>query len=272
MSNPYFQAIAKVVKEYVESKGDTFISVDPADDQTKMNDQIGDLVASGIDALLVAPHDTTSVKSALLLCQEKKIPVINFDSAVNDPSLVKTIVATDNYNAGVMAAKDMMSHLPKGSKIAIVDNPSGAATTSREKGFTITIGSYFTVVSTLNGKGQKAVTLPLAEDVIESTPDLKGFYGVNDPSALGCVQALVAHQATGKILVYGVDGSPDSKTAIKEGKMTATVAQSPKTIGEKAIQATYDVLSGKTVEKEITIPTTLINKDNVDKYGTTDWQ
>lgn len=272
MSNPYFQAIAQVVKDYVESKGDTFISVDPADDQTKMNDQIGDLVASGIDALLVGPHDTTSVKSALQLCKEKNVTVINFDAAVKDPSLVATIVATDNYSAGVMDAKDMMSRLPKGSKIAIIDNPSGSASTAREKGFLATIGDYFEVVSTLNGKGQKAITLPLAEDVIQSTPDLKAFFGVNDPTALGCVQALVAHQATGKILVYGVDGSPDAKTAIKDGKMTATAAQSPKTIGEKAIEAAYDVMAGKTVEKEITVPTSLISKENVDQYGTTGWQ
>jgi ribose transport system substrate-binding protein len=43
-------------------------------------------------------------------------------------------------------------------------------------------------------------------------------------------------------------------------------------MGKKSIEAAYNLINGKTVEKEITIPTFLINKENVEKYGTTDWQ
>jgi ribose transport system substrate-binding protein len=272
MNNPYWVCIANTVKAYVESKGDTFISVDPQNDQSKMNDQIGDLVVQGIDALLVAPVDSTGVKPALEQCKQKNIPVINFDTPVRDKDMVSTIVASDNYNAGVVVAKDMMAKLPKGSKIAIMHSPVGQACIDRVNGFKATVGSYFNIVNTLDGKGDTGVTLPLAEDVIQSTPDLKAFFAVNDPSAIGCAQALKAHNLTGKVLVYGVDGNPAVKAKIKDGSITGTGAQSPKTMGQKSIEAAYDLISGKTVDKTITIPTFLISKDNVDKYGTTDWQ
>lgn len=272
MNNPYWVCIANTVKAYVESKGDTFISIDPQNDQSKMNDQIGDLVSQGIDALLVAPVDSTGVKTALEQCKQKNIPVVNFDTPVKDTSLISTIVASDNYNAGVVVAKDMMSKLPKGSKIAIMHSPVGQACIDRVNGFKTTVGSYFNIVSTLDGKGDTGVTLPLAEDVIQSTPDLKAFFAVNDPSAIGCTQALKSHDMTGKVLVYGVDGNPSVKVKIKEGSVTGTGAQSPKTMGQKSIEAAYDLIAGKSVEKNITIQTFLITKDNVDKYGTTDWQ
>lgn len=272
MNNPYWVCIAETVKAYVQSKGDTFISIDPQNDQSKMNDQIGDLVSQGIDALLVAPVDSTGVKTALEQCKQKNIPVINFDTPVTDKTMVSTIVASDNYNAGVVVAKDMMAKIPKGSKIAIMHSPVGGACIDRVNGFKTTVGSYFDIVSTLDGKGDTGVTLPLAEDVIQSTPDLKAFFAVNDPSAIGCAQALKAHNMTGKVLVYGVDGNPMVKVKIKDGSITGTGAQSPKTMGQKSIEAAYDLISGKTVDKSITIPTFLISKDNVDKYGTTDWQ
>lgn len=272
MNNPYWVCIANTVRKYVESKGGTFVSVDPQNDQSKMNDQIGDLVAQGIDALLVAPIDSTGVKAALEQCKQKNIPVINFDTPVTDKDMVATIVASDNYNAGVVVAKDMMSKLDKGSKIAIMHSPVGQACIDRVDGFKKTVGDYFDIVSTLDGKGDTGVTLPLAEDVIQSTPDLKAFFAVNDPSAIGCAQALKAHDMTGKVLVYGVDGNPDVKTKIKDGSVTGTGAQSPMTMGQKSIEAAYDILDGKTVDKTITIETFLITKDNVDKYGTTDWQ
>jgi len=272
MNNPYWLCIANVVKQYVESKGDTYISIDPQNDQSKMNNQIGDLVAQGVDALLIAPVDSTGIKPALEECKKKNIPVINFDTPVTEKDLVSTIVASNNYNAGVVVAKDMMSKLPKGSKIAIMHSPVGGACIDRVNGFKTTIGSYFNVVSTLDGKGDTGVTLPLAEDVIQSTPDLKAFFAVNDPSALGCSQALKAHNLVGKILIYGVDGNPTVKAKIKDGSITGTGAQSPKMMGKKSIEAAYNLINGKTVEKEITIPTFLINKENVEKYGTTDWQ
>ena len=54
--------------------------------------------------------------------------------------------------------------------------------------------------------------------------------------------------------------------------MTGTAAQSPETIGKETIKATYELLSGKEVEKNIVVDTFLITKKNVEEYGTDGWQ
>jgi len=272
MNNPFWLAVLDGVKSVLEPQGVVIKTIDPQNDQSKMNDMIGDLLVSGIDALLVAPMDSAGVKPALLACKEKGVPVINFDTPVKDKNLVKSIVASDNYNAGVVVAKDMMARLSKGAKVAILHSPSGQACIDRYNGFIATSGRYFNLVQVLDGKGDTGVSLPLAEDILTANPDLGAFFAVNDPSAIGCVQAIAAHPESKKVLVYGVDGNPDAKKMIQAGTMAGTGAQSPQTIGKKSAETALQVLAGKQVKANIVIPTFIVNSGNVSKYGTTGWQ
>lgn len=275
MNNAFWLALMEPVAAEVEARGDILVTIDPQNDQGRMNDQIGDLIADDVDVILIAPCDSTACETALQACKDAGIPVVNFDTPVTNKDLVATIIASDNYNAGVVVAQDMMSKLPEGSKVAVMHSPAGGACIDRANGFYDTIGGkeggYFEIVVELDGKGDTGVTLPLAEDVLMGTPDLAAFFCVNDPSAMGAVNALAAHPEM-KVLVYGVDGNPDAKTLIQGGQMTGTGAQSPKTIGQYSIEAAYKLLAGEEVEANIVVPTFIINADNVADYGTEGWQ
>ena len=272
MNNPFWQAILDGVNEEIDGKSVSVQTVDPQADQSKMNDMVGDLIASGVDAIILGPYDTTGVQPALQAAADAKIPVINIDTPVDDIDLVETVVASDNQKAGALVAEDMMDKLDKGSDIAVINCPAGQACIQRLEGFKEKAGDYFNIVQELDGKGELATSLTLAEDILQSNPDLKAIFGVNDPMALGAVQALAAHPEMSDVLVYGVDGSPDGKKAIKDGTMTGTGAQSPNEIGHEAAKAALDVLDGKEVEKNIVVDTFLVTKDNVDEYGTDGWQ
>jgi ribose transport system substrate-binding protein len=271
MNNPFWLAVLDGVKSVLDSQGVEIVTIDPQNDQSKMNDQIGDLLAQGIDALLVAPFDSTGVRPALVACKEAGVPVINFDTPVVDKDLVASIIASDNVNAGVVVAKDMMSRLPKGSKIAIIHSPSGQACIDRYDGFMKTSAGYFDIVLTPDGKGDTGVTMPIAEDILQGTPDLTAFFAVNDPSAIGCIQAIAGRKASG-ILVYGVDGAPDAKKAIQAGTMTGTGAQSPLNIGKLTAETALKVIAKQPVEKNIVVETFIINSSNLGSYNVDGWQ
>ena len=100
MNNAFWIALVEPIKQEVEKRGDELVIIDPQLDQARMNDQIGDLIVQGIDALLVAPFDSTGIEPALVACKEAGIPVVNFDTPVTNTDLVATIIASDNYNAG----------------------------------------------------------------------------------------------------------------------------------------------------------------------------
>jgi ribose transport system substrate-binding protein len=271
MNNPFWLAVLDGVKSVLEPQGIEIVTIDPQNDQSKMNDQIGDLLAQGIDALLVAPFDSTAVRPALAACKDKGVPVINFDTPVADKDMVASIIASDNVNAGVVVAADMMAKLPQGSKIAIIHSPSGQACIDRYDGFMATSNGYFNIVMTPDGKGDTGVTMPIAEDLLQGSPDLKAFFAVNDPSAIGCIQAIAGRKASG-ILVYGVDGAPDAKKAIQDGTMTGTGAQSPINIGKLSAETALKVIAGEQVEKNIVVPTFIINDGNLSQYNVDGWQ
>ena len=83
--------------------------------------------------------------------------------------------------------------------------------------------------------------------------------------ALGASQA-VKSAGLKNVLIVGIDGQPDAHQAIKNGDITATIAQQPAKMGEIAIQAAIDHYQGKTIEKETVSPIYLITKDNADDY------
>ena len=94
---------------------------------------------------------------------------------------------------------------------------------------------------------------------------------MNDPTAIGAVAAL-REMSEKKVLIYGVDGSPDAKELIRQGLFTATVAQHPIYMGKEAAKAAYDYLNGKEIESDISINVDLINAGNLTRFDISKWQ
>ena len=185
MNNPFWTAMMGGIKEEMEAKGmdvdKQLVTVDANSDQATMNNYVNDLIAQQVDAIILAPMDCTAVTEALTACEEAGIPVINVDTAVDATDKVVSIIASDNYKAGVECAEDMMSKLDKGAKIAVMNQPSGTACVQREKGFLDTAGDYFEIVSTTDTEGDTAKTMTAAEDVLTADDDLSLIH-ISEPT------------------------------------------------------------------------------------------
>ena len=95
---------------------------------------------------------------------------------------------------------------------------------------------------------------------------------LNDPTALGALAAIDSLNYQKDVLVYGVDGSPDGKKLINEGLLTGTAQQSPKVMGETAVETIYKLFDHKNVQKKIELSVELINKSNIENYDVSRWQ
>ena len=145
----------------------------------------------------------------------------------------------------------------------------------RIKGFEDTIQSNldYTVVKRMECEGQLEKAMPKMEDFIKENKAFDVVMCLNDPSAMGVMAALSAnHMLEGKY-VYGIDGTPEAKKMVAEGKMAATVAQSPKTFGKKAGEAIYKLFSQEKIKNKNEVsPVQIITKANVQDYSTEGWQ
>lgn len=273
LNNPFFVALNNGIKDVVEAKGDSLVTLDPALDPNKQVSQIEDLIAQGVDAIFLNPADWKGVRPALEAAQKAGIPVINVDAPVYDTDLVTSIVASDNYNAGVICAQDMMSKLDS-AKIVILEHPTAKSAIDRTQGFIDTIKGkdQYEIVAQQSSEGQLEQAMPVMENIIQANPKIDVVMALNDPTAMGALAALQAAKREEGVMIYGVDGAPEAKQMIKDGKMTATAAQSPITIGTTAADVAYKVLNGEEVEKNIYVDVIFMDKNNVDEYGTDGWQ
>ena len=270
-TNPFFVTLEAAIKEVVEANGDELISLDPQNSNEKQIAQIEDMISRGVVAMFVNPVDRDGIIPGLDALKAAGIPMFGFDTEVADMSYLVTYAGSDNYNAGYVCGVDLCEKLPEGGPIIVLDSPTMQSVVDRTDGFLAAIeGKGFEVVSQIDCMGNQEQGNLNGTDALTAHPDAVAIFGGNDPTALGAYAA--AEAAGSKALIYGVDGSPDIKALIADGKVTGTGAQSPMSIGKTIAEVYYKVEAGETVEARYPIPTFMINADNVAEFGTDGWQ
>lgn len=274
-NNPYFDVLHEAIEDVVEANGDILISRDPSQDQEKQNDQILEMLDEGIEVLFLNPVDWETVKPALEACREHGVAVIDIDTAVKDREYVVSIIETDNYEAGVQCAEDLMSRLDE-ARIVVLGNPGQASITSRVQGFLDTLADKpeYEIVYQAAAQGEFEVSAEIMGEILELSDQeilFDAVLGGNDPTALGILSALQQHHREEGVLIYGIDGSPDFKAMLETGNVTGTSAQNPREIGEVAAQIAYEYLEGNEVEEYVAIEPQMITLENLSDYEVNGW-
>ena len=270
-TNPFFVALEGAIREVVEANGDELISLDPQNSNETQISQIEDMISQGISALFVNPVDKDGIIAALDEVKAADIPMFGFDTEVADMSYLVTYAGSDNYNAGKVCGEDLVEKCPDGGPIIVLDSPTMQSVVDRTNGFLDAIdGKGFEVVAQIDCMGNQEQGNLNGTDALTANPDAVAIFGGNDPTALGAYAA--AEAAGSDCLIYGVDGSPDIKALIGEGKVTGTGAQSPINIGKTIAELYYKWLDGEELEDRYPIETFMINSDNIEEYNNGGWQ
>lgn len=273
MNNPFYKIINNEILKVVEKNNDTLITLDPELDVDKQNEQIYKFIDAKVDGIFINPIDFEQIEPALQAAKRANIPVIIIDAPVSDESLVNCTIASDNYDAGVQCAKDMMERLDS-ANIVLLKHTTAKSAKERIEGFLSVIDNNekYKVINEAECDGQLEIAMPKMQEIIAETPDIDVVMALNDPSALGALAALEKNNKN-DVMVYGIDGTPEIKALIGRNQMiVGTVAQSPIKMGQIAVENMYNILNGKKIEKNIIIPISLINKENLFKYDEDRWQ
>ncbi len=270
-TNPFFVALEGSIREVVEANGDELISLDPQNSNEKQLSLIEDMISQGIVAMFVNPVDKDGITPGLDALKEAGIPMFGFDTEVAEMDYLVTYAGSDNYNAGYVCGVDLVEKLPDGGPIIVLDSPTMQSVVDRTNGFMDAIeGHGFEVVAQIDCMGNQEQGNLNGTDALIANPDAVAIFGGNDPTALGAAAAADAAQSD--CLIYGVDGSPDIKALIADGKVTGTGAQSPMTIGKTIAELYYKWKAGEAVEARYPIETFMINSDNIAEYNNGGWQ
>mgnify|MGYP002528862504 CR=1 FL=1 len=191
MNNEFYKIVNNQIRMQVEKNGDQMITLDPALDQKKQNEQIKQLVKRKVDAIFLNPVDWEAVEPGLVAAKKAKIPVIVIDSQVYRSDLVAMTIVSDNYKAGVLCAKEMMKQKDQANIVLLTHNAARSAV-DRINGFLDTIknNKNYKILASADTQGQIERALPKVDKIIEEYQNIDIVMGLNDPAAMGALAAL----------------------------------------------------------------------------------
>ncbi len=187
-NNTFYSVVNEEISKVVKEHGDQLITLDPAMSLKKQKEQIQYLMDQQVDALVITPVDYDGLKDSLKLAYKKRIPVIVVDTEVKHNKYVTYSIVSDNYDAGVQCAKDMMSKLDH-ANIVLLQHSTTQSGYLRIKGFedTIQSNSNYKVVQRMECEGQLEKAMPKMESFIEEGIEFDVVMCLNDPSAMGAM-------------------------------------------------------------------------------------
>jgi len=254
----FYQSMEAGMKSEAAKYGYALVVVDANRDNAKQQSQVEDFISNHVDAIVLTPYDSVAIGSAIAEANRANIPVFTADIA--STSKIGTVVAhvaSDNVQGGMQAAKLMCQAIGKSGAVAILDEPEVTSVQDRVKGFKAGLKDFCpaaTIVADVDAGGERAKADASMSDILQSNPNVKGVFGINDDSALGAVSAIKAAGSTGKIAVVGYDATPEARAAIKAGTMYGDAIQYPRKIGALTIDTIHDYFSGKTPPKVVHVP------------------
>ena len=218
-------------------------------------------------ALGIAALDSKAVIPQLEKAKAANIPVVGFDSGV-DSDIPVTTAATDNIAAAGEAADRMAQMIGDSGEVALVVHDQTSRTgTDRRDGFVQRMKDKHPNVQIVDiqyGGGDQLKSTDLAKSMMQAHPNLKGFFGANEGSIIGVLNAVKELNKTGKLVVIGYDSGKQQIDAIKSGAEAGAITQNPIGIGYKAVEAAVKAIKGEQLPKTIDTGYYWYDKSNID--------
>jgi len=248
----FWQAVKKGAEDEAAKEGATvnFMGPNTESDVQPQLDMLNAELAKKPAALCFAALDSKAAGPTLQKFADAKIPVIAFDSGV-DSTIPLTTVATDNIAAAALAADKMGEKLGGKGKVGVIIHDQTSRTgIDRAKGFVDEMAKKYPDIKIIGpqyGGGDQAKSADLAKAMLAANPDINGFFGGNEGSIIGVLNAATElHLDQTKLTIIGYDSGQKQIDAINSGLEYGAVQQSPIGIGGKCVVEAMLAIKGQT--------------------------
>ncbi len=282
---PYFVAQFDVAKRMAAEKGFTLIAIDAEGNIEKQISDCEDLISQNIDVLLINAIDPVAIIPATEAATAAGVPVIGFDTMIDEPGEYLTMVLSNNFENGrAVGAYAAQFFSDRPMKAAVISGAKGNIPgRDRRTGFFVgfleqellTKGRTELEIQ-VQGWGDWAQELGLnaMEDIIVAYPEINALITENDSMALGAMKAIEEAGKTDQIQIFAVcDGQKEAMELIKnnnEGNYMTTGMNDPALIAGTAIDLAIEYATkGKflrSVPKVFYTDPVAVTRENVDKY------
>jgi ribose transport system substrate-binding protein len=267
LNNPYFVSMQEALLDAAKSIGAQVIVTDAGHDVAKQISDIEDMLQQNIDILLLNPTDSAGVEAAVQMAKSQNVIVVAVDANANGP--VDTFVGSKNRDAGYQSCQFLAKSLNGLGEVAILDGIPVVPILQRVEGCKQALVEFsgIKLVDIQNGRQDRSVALGVVENMIQSHPNLKGIFSVNDGGAMGALSAIQGSNRD--IKLTSVDGAPDAVKAIADDTaFIETTAQFPRDqVRVGLAMALAQKWGARVVPKEVPIDVRPVTKENASSFS-----
>jgi len=272
LTNPFFVEMEQGARRAEADLGVRLL-VETAAQETSIDQQIAiieRLIDQKVDAIVIAPGDSTSLVPVLVQAQQAGIRVVNIDNRL-DPTLSRQLglvdvpfISVDNEDGAYQAARAVSAGITTPTKAVIIEGITSAQnaidrTHGAQRAFAA--NPALTVVATETAHWKIDEAYAVTKRLMLAHPDIGVIFCANDMMALGALQYL-AETNHADIKVAGFDALAQAREAISSGRMVVTVDQQAAEQGYLGISYAVKLLAGEKMPAETMVPVKLITRDS----------
>lgn len=240
--------------EKVEDLGGTVNVLIAENDANKQLAQAKELLANGVDVLVVVPVDQFAAAEIVDEAHENNVKVISYDRLIKNCDL-DYYISTDNVEIGQLQAHYLATIKPTG-KYALI----GGANNDNNSKF-LYLGQM-NVLQPLVDKGDIEIVYNEFTDaweeiegyehtlkMLQSSDGVDAILAGNDAIAMGSLRALRENGMEGDVLVAGMDADLRNLQEIVAGHQTCTVYKPYQKIASTAAELAMKLARGEPCER-----------------------
>lgn len=223
-------------------------------DDTRQVQDCESLISSGVDVLVIVPHNGDAMAKAVNAAKAAGIPVISYDRLITGAD-VDVYLSFDNVRVGELQAQYLVDKLKgKGNIIRIYGSPTDNNAKLFKAGQDKVLAPYIKsgdikVVHedwALDWKPENAKKIVNAA-ITAHGKNIDGVLVSNDGTAGGAIQALMEEGLAGKVYVTGQDAELAACQRIMRGTQTMTIYKPLALLADRAAELAVDMGKRKPV-------------------------
>ncbi len=240
--------------------------------------QVENLIAKGVDAIIIHPVDQTATTQMTNLVSGAGIPLVYVNRPPLEPTLPPKVVfvASNELDSGRLEAEGICDLLGgQGKALLLMGDLAYEAARVRSQDvrdvFATDKCKGIEIIDEQPGTWMRTSGMDITTNWLSAGYDFDAILANNDEMALGAIQALKSAgkpvgTGEGEVKVAGIDATQDALVAMKAGDLAVTVFQDAAGQGIGAVKAAKALIAGEDVPVENWIPFELVTSANVDQY------
>ena len=273
--NPFLTILLGGIKDQAGKDGVELVLEDAQLDVARQQNQVQNFAANGVQAIIVNAVDGSATPAMTAAAAQAGIPLVYVNHPPAEEAAMPagtSFVGSDEKQSGTMQTQAVCKALGgKGDVLVLMGPLENEASIQRTRDIEEVLATPacagMTIIDRQVANWSRTQAQDLTTNWLTSGVHFDAIISNNDEMAIGAIQALKgAGTDMAKVVVAGIDATPDGLAAMKAGDLDVTIFQDARRQGQVAVQTAAAMAAGKPADRIVWVPFEPVTPDSLARF------